>query len=366
MRVAVIHYWLLYYRGGERVLRAILDIFPKADIYTLFADKKLVSRYFPTHSVHTSSLDRIPFKKALYHYLLPLMPAALERFELEGYDLIISSESGPAKGIIPPPSAKHLCYCHSPMRYLWDLRRDYLSRMSPLTRSLFRSASHRLRIWDTTSSTRVDSFLANSGFVRDRIEKYYRRKSVVVHPPLDIAPFFYKPEEGYYFILSHLVPYKRIDLAVEAFNRLGIRLVIAGGGPEAKRLRRQARENIQFTGPISHPQSLDLYARCRAFVFPGKEDFGLTPLEALASGKPVIAYKSGGVEDTLTEKTAVFFHSQTPQALEEAVLEMEKRHRHFKRKDLVNQAKKFSPARFKRQFAAQVDRLLGGRHLEIH
>ena len=272
MRTAIIHYWLLNMRGGEKVLEALCRLLPDADIFTIFYDPERVSATIRSHRVTTSFLQ--PLRRH-HRSLLPLMPMALENFDLRGYDLIVSSESGPAKGVIVPAGARHVCYCHTPMRYLWDLYADYRNEwtQSRVKRALMTPLTHYLRLWDYASAARVDEFIANSENVRRRIEKTYRREARVIFPPVAVETFYAKPREDYYLIVSELVAYKRIDSAVRVFSRSGRRLKIAGDGPEFAKLKRIAAPNIEFCGRVTDGELRELYARCRAFLMPGEEDF---------------------------------------------------------------------------------------------
>jgi glycosyltransferase involved in cell wall biosynthesis len=322
MRVAIVHYWLLGMRGGEKVLEALCRILPDADIFTLFYDPERVSPLIRSHRVTASVLN--PLRR--YHRsLLPLMPMALESFDLREYDLVISSESGPAKGVITGSSTRHVCYCHTPMRYLWDLYPAYLHEWtrSRFKRALMAPFANYLRLWDFASAARVDEFVANSENVRARIGKIYRREATVVHPPVAVETFRWEPAEDYYLIVSELVPYKRIDLAVRAFSNSGRKLRIAGDGPEFSRLRKIGATNIEFCGRVSNDELRTLYARCRAFLMPGEEDFGMTAVEAIASGKAVIALGRGGVLEIVPPKGAFFYDSPDEESLEAAVRDFE-------------------------------------------
>jgi glycosyltransferase involved in cell wall biosynthesis len=308
-------------RGGERVVEALCRLLPDADIFTLFYDPERVSETIRSHRVRSSFLQ--PLRKH-YRSLLPLMPMALENFDVRGYDLIVSSESGPAKGVIAPSGARHICYCHTPMRYLWDLYPAYRNEWthSRIKRALMTPLANYLRLWDYASAARVDEFVANSENVRRRIWKTYRRESSVVHPPVAVETFCWKPPEDYYLIVSELVAYKRVDAAVRVFSRNGRRLRIAGDGPEFKSLRRSARSNVEFCGRVGEEELRNLYARCRAFIMPGEEDFGMTSVEALASGKPVIGLARGGVLETVPSSHplgGLLCDSATDDALEEAI-----------------------------------------------
>ncbi len=298
MRTAIIHYWLVNMRGGEKVLEALCRMLPDADVFTLFYDPVRVSETIRGRRVTASFLNPL---RSHYRSLLPLMPLALERFDLRGYDLIVSSESGPAKGVLAPASARHVCYCHTPMRYLWDLYPAYVNEWtaSGWKRALMAPLANYLRLWDFSTAARVDEFVANSKNVQRRILKTYRRDSQVVYPPVAVETFYWKEPEDYFLIVSELVAYKRIDTAVRLFSKNGRRLKIVGDGPEFGALKNIARKNVEFCGRVSEPELRELYARARTFLMPGEEDFGMTPVEALASGKPVIALGRGGVLESV-------------------------------------------------------------------
>jgi glycosyltransferase involved in cell wall biosynthesis len=298
MRVAIVHYWLLGMRGGEKVVEALCRMFPQADIFTLFYDPRAVSETIRSHRVTASYLDPL---RRYYRSLLPLMPSALESFDLRDYDVVISSESGPAKGVLTPSTSRHVCYCHTPMRYLWELYPAYLNEWtrSSLKRMLMRPLARNLRLWDYASAARVDNFVANSENVRRRIRKTYRRESVVVHPPVAVETFFQRPAEDYFLIVSELVAYKQLDYAIRVFARSGRRLRIVGEGPEYRSLKASAGGKTEFCGRVSDADLRELYASCRAFLLPGEEDFGMAAVEALASGKPVIALGRGGALETV-------------------------------------------------------------------
>src|SRR5690348_5254892 len=298
MRTAIVHYWLLNMRGGEKVVEALCRLLPDADIFTLFYDSERVSDTIRSHRVTASFLN--PLRKR-YRSLLPLMPLALESFDLRGYDLVISSESGPAKGVIASAGTRHICYCHTPMRYLWELYPAYLHDWTAHSwkRALMAPFANYLRLWDFASAARVDQFVANSDNVRRRIWKTYRREAEVIHPPVAVESFYNKPSRGYYLVVSELVAYKRIDYAIRLFAASGRKLKIAGDGPEFKKLRRAAPSNIEFCGRVSDPELRELYAGCRALLMPGEEDFGITAVEALASGKPVVGLGRGGILESV-------------------------------------------------------------------
>jgi glycosyltransferase involved in cell wall biosynthesis len=322
---ALVHYWLVTMRGGERVLESLCRLFPDADIYTNVYVPSAVSKTLRSHTVRTTFIQKLPFSSRLYRLYLPLMPMALEQLDLCGYKLVISSESGPAKNVIVAPDALHLCYCHSPMRYLWDLSAEYTAAYGPLVRTAMLGMLHYLRLADVTSSTRVDGFIANSSFVAQRIKKYWRREAVVIPPPVDIGRFHIGARSGkYYLWLGQLVRYKRPDIAVDAFRGNGKPLIVAGEGPEIGRLRKRAGKNVSFSGKVSDEEAAKLLEECRALVITGAEDFGIVPVEAMACGKPVIAYRRGGVMDTVRDGvTGFFFEEQSPDALDQAIRRFE-------------------------------------------
>lgn len=327
-RVAIIHYWLVGMRGGEKVLEALCRMFPQADIFTHVADPKTLSAVLKRHKITQTRVGRLPFAKTLYQTYLPLMPRALEELDLSGYDLVISSEAGPAKGVIAPPNAPHLCYCHSPMRYLWDQYHVYRNGAGVLTRAAMPHFAHGLRQWDVTSAQRVDGFVANSHFVAKRIEKYWRRQADVVAPPVALEEFTPASQSmlgDFYLWVGELAPYKRPDLAIEAFKRLDKPLLVIGGpDKQVQALKAGAGRQTTFLGKVSFDVMKDHMARCKALIFPGEEDFGIVPVEVMASGRPVIAYGRGGILDTVVPgETGLLFQDQTVDALIKAVTDFE-------------------------------------------
>ena len=326
MRVAIVHDWLNGMRGGEKVLEALLELFPEATIYTLLHQRGKVSRSIESHPIVTSWLNRIPGVYAHYRNLLPLFPAAIESFDLSSFDLVLSSSHSVAKGV-RAQTAVHICYCHTPMRYVWDMYDEYFGpgKASPVVRRAMKSVRPYLQEWDVRSSSRVDYFIANSKFVQDRIQKYYDRGSAVINPPVDLSRFrISERDDGYYLVLGALVPYKRIDLAIGACNALARRLVVAGDGPDFSDLKNMAGPTVSVIGRVDDEQAAALYSHCRALLFPGIEDFGITPLEAMACGKPVIAFGKGGVLETVIDgSTGVLFGEQTIPFLVDAILKSE-------------------------------------------
>lgn len=355
MRAAIVHYWLLNMRGGEKVLEALCRLLPDAEIYTLFYDPQRVSPYLRTRCITASFLN--PLR---YHHrsLLPLMPMALEHFDLRGYDLVISSESGPAKGVITASTTRHICYCHTPMRYLWDLYPAYLHEFthSSFKRALMAPLANYLRLWDFASAARVDEFIANSENVRQRIWKTYRREAQVIHPPVDTEAYCWMPSEDYYLVVSELVAYKRIDSAVRVFSKSGRRLRVVGDGPEFRSLQKLAGSSIEFCGRVPDDQLRELYARSRAFVMPGEEDFGMTAVEALASGKPVIGLGRGGVLESVPPEGAFFYPEPDDAQLSAAVERFEKEEPRISPSILQVAAARFSTAEFARKMSAVLEK----------
>ncbi|HYL39329.1 MAG TPA: glycosyltransferase [Bryobacteraceae bacterium] len=351
MRAAIVHYWLLNMRGGEKVVEALCRLLPGADLFTLFYDPERVSPFIRSQRVQASFLQ--PFRKH-YRSLLPLMPMALESFDLRGYDLVVSNESGPAKGVILPSSARHVCYCETPMRYLWDLYPAYRNEWtrSRLKRAVMTPLANYLRLWDYATAARVDEFVANSENVKRRIWKTYRRESTVIHPPVAVEGFFWKPPEDYYLIVSEFVAYKRLDAAVRVFSGNGRKLRLVGDGPEFKSLRRAAAKNIEFCGRVSDADLRELYARCRAFLMPGEEDFGMTPVEALASGKPVIALGRGGAVEIVPQTDPVgglLYAEASDQGLREAIEQWDSQEARVDVRALQAHSTRFSEQEFVRK-----------------
>ena len=368
MRVAIIHYWLVGMRGGEKVVEELCKLYPQADIFTHAYNPAAVSPLIRSRNVVGSFVSRLPFARSLYKSYLPLMPIALEQLDLRGYDLIISSESGPSKGVVPPAGALHICYCHSPMRYIWNMYHDYRERTGLLQRVLMPAITHYLRIWDALTATRVHHFLANSHCVAERLQTYYGRRSVVIHPPVDVDAFEVVAQEergDYYLMVGELVKYKRADLAVEAFNRTGRKLVVIGGGDMLSRLRDLAGPSVTILGPQPFAALRWHYARCLGLVFPGEEDFGIVPVEAMASGRPVVAFDRGGVRESVIEGvTGTFFKEQTVEAIIAAVERCDATC--YDPQAIVRRARDFAADRFRAEVSSFVEECLAAKRLASH
>ncbi len=316
MKVALVHDWLPFMGGAERVLSNFIELYPSSPIYTTICNKSKLDSPIKNAKIITSYLQKGKVEIKNHRNLFPFMPMAIESFNLNNYDIVLSSSSSVAKSVITSPDTLHICYCHSPMRYGWEFSHEYAGKMAGVNNiksKILRYLLTGMRIWDNVAADRVDYFIANSENVAKRIWKHYRRESVVIHPPVRWNLFNISDiDEDYFLVVSRLQEYKRIDLAIEAFNELGIPLVIIGDGPDRKRLEGISKSNIRFLGRESDTVIKEYYSKCRALIFPGEEDFGITPLEAMASGRPVIAYKKGGALETVIEnKTGVFFDRQT-------------------------------------------------------
>ncbi len=369
LRVALVHDWLTGMRGGERCLEVFCELFPGADLYTLLHVPGSVSPVIEARRVVTSFVQRLPAAARRYRHYLPLFPWAVERFDLRGYDLVLSTSHCVAKGARPPAGAVHVCYCFTPMRYVWDLYDEYFGpRAGLVTRALMPPVAAALRRWDRAASARVHHFVAISHHVARRIERCYGRPADVIHPPVDVQryPLAEDEPEDFYLVVSALVPYKRIDLAIEAANRLRRRLLVVGTGPEAGRLRARAGPTVEFLGWRSDAEVADLYRRCRALLFPGLEDFGIVPLEAMAAGRPVVAFGAGGALETVIPPggdrppTGVLFAEQTVEALAAAVERLEAERHRFEPKALRAHAGAFDRPRFEERMAAYLEARLAG------
>jgi glycosyltransferase involved in cell wall biosynthesis len=323
MRIALVHDYLAQDGGAERVLKAFNELWPDAPIFVLFHDRKKITD-FDEQNIRESFLSKFPFIRQNFQWYLPLMPGATERHNVEGFDIVISSSSAFAKGIITSPSTLHISYCHTPARYLWSETHSYVADLpyNIFVKMALPRLISKLRLWDKMSADRVDHFVANSRTVQYRIQKYYRRDSEVIHPPVDIDKFSIGQTLGnYYTAGGRLVPYKNLHIAVKAFNRLGLPLKIFGDGPEKKRLQKMAKPNIEFLGRITDTQKAELLQSSLAFIHPQLEDFGITPLEAMASGRPVIAFAAGGATETVVPgETGMFFPEQKWESLVDAIV----------------------------------------------
>lgn len=323
MRIALVHEYLNQFGGAERVLRVLCSLFPEAPIYTLFYDAEATGNVFEGREIRTSFLQKAPFIKN-YHRLFPLfMPVAIEQFDFSEFDVVLSISSSFAKGVITNPGTKHICYCLTPPRFLWDDSQKFVEefRYPGFIRKVLPLFITYLRLWDREASLRVDEFWSISNFVQDRVKKYYFKDTKVIYPPVNVSKFHISDKVGdHFFMVGRLVSYKRFDLAIKAFNELGWPLKIAGIGPEMKRLKKMAKSNIEFLGLLSDKELADNYSEARALVFPQEEDFGIIPLESMASGRPVIAYRGGGALETIKEgETGMFFDKQTPKSLIEVL-----------------------------------------------
>ena len=364
MKIAIVHDWLTGMRGGEKCLEVICKLYPSADLYTLLHIPGKVSPEIESHTIYTSFIQNLPLAKSKYRYYLPLMPFAIEAFDLKGYDLILSSSHCVAKSVKPGTNSLHICYCHTPMRYVWDQFNQYFGKgkSSWLAAKVMQLVRPWLQRWDAKTSRRVTYFIANSRHVQKRIKKYYGKEAVIIHPPVDtelFTPEKIKEQGDYFLIVSAFAPYKRLDLAVQAFNQLGLPFLVIGEGQDSTRLKNLAQSNIQFKGWLDNSQIRSHFAKCRGFVFCGEEDFGITLLEAQAMGRPVIALGRGGALETvipdnktwmpetgipenLTFKpTGVFFYEQTSDAVIKAIKNFESIESQFDSNAIREHAQKF-------------------------
>ncbi len=388
MKIALVHDWLNNVGGAERVLIELHKIFPKAPVYALFYNKKFVGKFLPKAEIRTSSLQKIPFVTKLYRYLFFLMPSAIESFDLSDFDVVISSSVIFSKGLVLKPKTRHICYCYSPTRFLWDRHSEYENR------GIFATLSrHLLRVWDRQASDRVDEFVAISKNVQSRIKKYYGKESRVIYPPINILSdttmlaslildrpatvsedFNHLPPQGrtmpndfktrstnivassYYLIISRLFPHKNIDIAIDAFNKLGFRLVVIGDGPEKNNLKQVAGKNVEILGYRNDEEVRGYYRNCKAFIMPQEEDFGLTPVEAMSFGKPVLALRKGGALETVVEgTTGEFFDDPIPEAIADGVRRLNENYSNYDPENIQKWAEKFSKEKFKKEILGLVD-----------
>lgn len=370
MKVAVLHYWFITRRGGEKVVEAILQLFPEADIYTLFYDREAYGNYLDQHRVFTSKYN-FKYIKNNHQKVFPLYPAAVKSIQLqEDYDLIISSESGPIKGVEIPNTAKHVCYIHSPMRYCWGFTEDYLQTLHPFFRPVAKYFFKRLQRWDTTTVANVDVFVANSKNVANRVRNYYDREARVIHPPIekrffevDLLPA--SKRFDYFISFGAITPYKRIDLLVDCFNKNGKRLIIIGEGSEKAKLQRVAKDNIEFVENTNPQKVIHTIQHAKALLFPGEEDFGMIPLEVMALGKPVIAFGKGGALETVVENrnhveqsSGLFFKEQTVLSLQETIDTFLETEDQFDAKWIRNHAYRFEETKFFNSFKALINEII--------
>jgi glycosyltransferase involved in cell wall biosynthesis len=371
MKIALIHDWLTGFRGGEQVLLSLCRLYPDATLFTLVHRPGSQPREIEQMEIRTSFAQKLPLALRYYRQYLPLLPAAIERLDLRGYDLVISSSHCVAKGVLPPAGTPHVCYCHTPMRYVWDMYHDYFGphRLGMFSRLVVPHITSYLRLWDRLSSDRVDRFAANSENVARRIGQRYRRQATVIHPPVDVETF--SPASGtasnggtgpgYFLLVSALSPYKHVELAIEAFNRSGAELRIVGFGPELRRLRRLAGPGIRFLGTLALEELVEQYRHCRAFVYPAEEDFGLALVEAQACGRPVVALGRGGaLESVIDGKTGALFHEPSAEALNSAVDRLEGLQLNVS--EIRENALRFSHRSFEEKMARFVEGCCTGNH----
>jgi glycosyltransferase involved in cell wall biosynthesis len=361
MKVALVHDFLLRMGGAERVLKVLADMYPEAPIYTLLYDEKKCGETFPRERVRTSGLQKWPrFIPGMHKFMFPFMPGAVERFDLSDFDVVISSSNAYAHGVVTNLETAHICYYHSPMRYAWDYTHEYLKEQNLgfFGEMLASRLLHKVRQWDYLAADRVDVPLANSRTVVGRVRKYYRQEAEVVYPPVDVDRFQVRDgHEGYFLIVSTLTPYKRVELAVETFNRLGKKLVIIGDGKDRARLERMAAGNIDFLGFKDDEVVKEYLENCRAFIFPGEEDFGIAPVEAMACGKPVLAFRKGGLTETVIEgETGQFFDEQTPESMEEGLTQLLINEKNYSAARIRERAEEFSEEAFKKAMKSVVER----------
>ncbi|MDD5044133.1 MAG: glycosyltransferase [Candidatus Omnitrophica bacterium] len=351
MKIAIVHDWLNGMRGGEKVLEAFCEMYPEADIFTLFYQKGKISALINAHRIKSSILGKFPFSGRYYRWLLPFFPAAIRQFDLKGYDTVISNSHCVAKFFRKPKNSLHVCYCMTPMRYAWEFRQEYFGRHNRLSRFLISLCLDSLKKQDLKSNDSVDLFIAISDNIREKIARYYQRDALVVYPPVDVEKCRISGSlEDYFLVVASLVPYKRIDIAIEAFNRLKKRLIIVGIGPLENELKKMAGENITFLGWVADDKLPELYSKCQALIFPGEEDFGIAMVETLASGRPVIAYNKGGAAEIVKKDCGFLFNAQNPQALIEAVGLYENKKHALNSLAIREAALKYSKDKFKESF----------------
>jgi len=365
MKIALVHDYLVQYGGAERVLEAFSEIWPQAPIYTLLYDRQAVHGKFDKKIVKTSFLQKIPFAKKHHRIFPPVMMLAVEQFNLDYYDVVLSDSSSFAKNIITRPDTWHISYCHTPMRYGWDDCQYYTQEYSfpKVVKMISPILMNYIRMWDWQGTNGVDKFIANSKFVQGRIKKYYNRKSIVINPPVEIDKFYISPEEkieDYFLLVGRMMKYKKMDLVIEVFNKLGLPLKIVGRGVEFKNLRKIAGPTIEFLGRVSDKELRRIYSRAQAFIFPQEEDFGIVAIEALASGRPVIAYRAGDVEENIEDgKSGVLFKSQAEDDLIKAIKKFQTIK--FDPEYIRKQSLRFEKERFKKNIKKIVEDSINNR-----
>lgn len=360
MKIALIHDYLVQHGGAERVLECFTELFPYAPIYTLVYNQKLMHGVFEGKDIRTSFIQKLPFSASRHRLFPQFMPMAIEQFDFSAYDIVLSDSSSYAKGIITGPQTLHICYMHTPMRYAWDDCQKYTEDFSfpRLVKKLVPFVMNYIRIWDRVSADRPDKIIANSNFVAKRIKKYYKRESVVIHPPANVDNFYAsEKQENYFLMVGRIIEYKRFDIAIKAFNELALPLKIIGRGPEIKKLQKIAKSNIEFLGRVPEEKLADYYAKCQAFVFPQEEDFGIVAIEAMAAGRPLIAYRGGDIPEHMEEGTAgVFFDKQTPEDIAAAVKKFQKLS--FDPEQIRAGARKFDKEIFKARIKEYIEKEL--------
>lgn len=366
MKVAILHYWFLLNGGGEKVISALLQLYPDADVFCLMADKHSLPSGVRSDRVHCSFLQNIPFSRRMNRALFPLYPAAVASFDFSGYDLILSSDSPPTKAIVTPPETVHVSYCHTPGRYIWDLAPTFQAGLPMIARPLFGAMAAQARLSDYVAAQRVDRFIANSRYTQSRIWAYYRQESTVVYPPVETSSGYIadRPRD-YYLSAGRLHAAKRIDLLVDTCNQMGRRLIIAGAGPEERNLKSIAGPTIEFAGRVSDDQLRDLYAHCRALLFAADEDFGIAPVEAQSCGRPVVAFGHGGSLETVRHDdpegrpdTGIFFDQQTTASIKDGILRFEAREGAFDPGQIRQYASSFDSSVFRERLSACIDAVM--------
>jgi len=375
LKVALIFYWFVGHGGGEQVMDVLAEMFPQADLFCLVAERSTMTPRLRRHRLTTSFLQHVPGARRWHRHFLPLHPLALEQMDLSGYDLVVSLESGPTKGVLTHTETCHICYCLSPMRYIWDLYPEYRRQFGTIVRSVFSLTAHYMRMWDLASAARVDCFAAISQTVAARIQKHYRRDASVIYPPVNISAGYLSQEhDDYYLVVGRLVDYKRVDLAINACNQLKRKLRIIGKGDQYEKLSRLAGPTIEFLGYADDQTVRENYAHCRALLFPGEEDFGIVPVEAQSFGRPVIAFGRGGALETIIGSVAnnepcpayssgCFFPEQTAESLVDAILRFESIEKEFSPAFIRSNAQRFDIPRFKLEMYDFVETSLANHHL---